>query len=42
MTQKKKEKNVCSFVKTYVWAINSNAGDTEFLGLLQLFEKLQT
>ena len=29
--------NMCSFVKTDVWAINSNAGDTEFLGLLQSF-----
>ena len=37
----KKEMNVCGFVKTDVWAINSNAGDIEFLGLLQLFEKLQ-
>ena len=24
----KKEMNVCSFVKTDVWATNSNAGDT--------------
>ena len=32
--------NMCSFVKTDVWTININAGDTKFLGLLQSFWKI--